>query len=169
MMKPTDFAEDDDDDGDPIALIARYCDAHSWPHEPVSDDEIVTNVQGSWTSYELRAVWRDDDRVLQLLMFPEIKIVDDRRGAMFEALSLINEQLWMGHFEHWAASGMILYRHATLVDDEVGLTLGMVDTLVQSAIDECERFYPVFQFVLWGGKTPAEAIAAALIETRGEA
>jgi hypothetical protein len=41
--------------------------------------------------------------------------------------------------------------------------------LVESAIDECERFYPVFQFVLWGGKTPAEAIAAALIETQGEA
>jgi len=41
--------------------------------------------------------------------------------------------------------------------------------LVESAIDECERFYPVFQFVLWGGKTPAEAMAASLIETHGEA
>jgi len=27
----------------------------------------------------------------------------------------------------------------------------------------------VFQFVLWADKTPAEAIAAALIETQGEA
>jgi hypothetical protein len=41
--------------------------------------------------------------------------------------------------------------------------------LVESAIDECERFYPVFQFVLWGGKTPAEAMAAAMTETQGEA
>ena len=37
------------------------------------------------------------------------------------------------------------------------------------AIEECERFYPVFQFVLWAGKTPQEAISAALIETQGEA
>ena len=32
-----------------------------------------------------------------------------------------------------------------------------------------ERFYPVFQFVLWGGKSPGEAISAALIDTHGEA
>ncbi len=42
-------------------------------------------------------------------------------------------------------------------------------TLIEAAIDECERFYPVFQFVLWADKSPAEAIAAALIETQGEA
>jgi hypothetical protein len=36
-------------------------------------------------------------------------------------------------------------------------------------MEECERFYPVFQFVLWGGKSPAEAISAALIDTAGEA
>jgi len=27
----------------------------------------------------------------------------------------------------------------------------------------------VFQFVLWGGKSPSEAISAALIDTAGEA
>jgi hypothetical protein len=27
----------------------------------------------------------------------------------------------------------------------------------------------VFQFVLWGGKSPGEAISAALIDTHGEA
>ncbi len=169
-MTGHDFTSDEDDDGgEPMDMLARYFDAHGWPNEPVGEDEIVTNVQGSWTSYELRGVWRRDDNVLQLLLFPEIKIVEERRAAVFEALSLINEQLWMGHFEHWASSGMILYRHATLLDSETQLTLDMVETLVQTAIDECERFYPVFQFVLWGGKSASEAIAAALIETRGEA
>ncbi|MGH6959444.1 MAG: YbjN domain-containing protein, partial [Dongiaceae bacterium] len=34
---------------------------------------------------------------------------------------------------------------------------------------ECERFFPAFQFVLWGGKSPEEALAAAMLETVGEA
>ncbi|MEQ1687506.1 MAG: YbjN domain-containing protein [Sphingopyxis sp.] len=165
----TDDFDTDDDGGEPMEVLARYFDAHGWPNEPVGDDEVVTNVQGSWTSYELRCVWRREDAILQILLFPEIKMVEERRNAMFEALSLINEQLWMGHFEHWSASGMILYRHATLLDDDIHLSVDMAGTLVQTAIDECERFYPVFQFVLWGGKSPSEAIAAALIETRGEA
>lgn len=168
-MNSSTYLDDDDDGGEPIDTLARYFDAHSWIHEPVSEDEIVTNVQGSWTSYELRAVWRGEDQVLQILLFPEIKVIEDRRAATLEALSLINEQLWMGHFELWSASGMILYRHATLLGQDGTLPIDMAETLVQTAIDECERFYPVFQFVLWGGKTPAEAIAAALIETRGEA
>ena len=38
-----------------------------------------------------------------------------------------------------------------------------------SPITECERFYPAFQFVLWGGKSPADALAAAMLECVGEA
>ena len=49
------------------------------------------------------------------------------------------------------------------------LSLSGAELLVESAIEECERFYPVFQFVLWGGKSPREALAAALVETHGEA
>ena len=62
----------------------------------------------------------------------------------------------------------LTYRRA---EGEEGSTLRLqqAETLVEAAIEECERFYPVFQFVLWAGKTPQEAIAAALIETQGEA
>jgi hypothetical protein len=49
------------------------------------------------------------------------------------------------------------------------MSLDAAELLVESAIEECERFYPVFQFVLWGGKSPKDALAAALIETHGEA
>jgi hypothetical protein len=34
---------------------------------------------------------------------------------------------------------------------------------------ECERFFPAFQFVVWGGKEPNEALAAAMIDVEGEA
>ena len=90
---------------------------------------------------------------------------------IYETIGLINEQLWLGHFELWAASGLVLFRHAALLEGDEGgaLTLQQAETLVEAAIEECERFYPVFQFVLWAGKTPQEAIAAALIETQGEA
>ena len=110
--------------------------------------------------------------MLQFLAFPDVKVAEDRRAAIHETLALVNEQLWVGHFELWSSSGILLYRNATVVDasdDEATLSLAAAELLVESAIDECERFYPVFQFVLWGGKSPKEAIAAALIETQGEA
>ena len=44
-----------------------------------------------------------------------------------------------------------------------GLSLDQAETLVEAAVDELDRFYPVFQFVLWGGKSPKDAIAAAMV------
>ncbi|TCP36715.1 YbjN domain-containing protein [Sphingomonas sp. BK235] len=163
---------DHDTAGDaPLDMLEAYFLAHGWPCER-NEDEITASIKGSWTEYELRALWREEDGVLQLLAFPDVKVAEQRRAPIYEALALVNEQLWMGHFELWSSSGILLYRNATAIEAEEGeatMALSTAELLVESAIDECERFYPVFQFVLWGGKTPSEAIAAAMVETAGEA
>ena len=167
MLEEADFEADD---AAPIDMLESYYSAHGWSHHR-HDDEIVVTVKGGWAEYELRALWRDDDQVLQFLAFPDIKVADDRRSAIYETIGLVNEQLWIGHFELWSSSGVLLFRHAAMVDgqEEGTMSLAAAELLVESAIDECERFYPVFQFVLSGGKSPKDALAAALIDTQGEA
>ena len=90
------------------------------PHSPFQNrgSAVVARVKGSWTQYELRALWREDDSVLQFLAFPDIRVAEDRRAEVYEAIGLVNEQLWIGHFELWSSSGILLYRHAALVDRE---------------------------------------------------
>ena len=161
--------EDHGDDVAPIDMLESYFSAHGWENERL-DDEVIAQVKGSWTTYELRALWREEDSVLQFLAFPDVRVTDERRAAVYEAIGLINEQLWVGHFELWSSSGILLYRHAAMIEGEGGtLSLASAELMVESAIDECERFYPVFQFVMWGGKTPKEALAAAMTDTQGEA
>ncbi len=159
------------DHASPIDALEGWYDAHGWSSERLGDDEIVATVNGSWGQYELRGVWRDDDRVLQFLAFPDLRVPDGNFAPVYEVLSLINEQLWIGHFELWTSHGSLLFRHATLLDgsDDPGLSLEQAEMLIEAAMQELDRFYPVFQFVLWGGKSPKEAIAAAMVETRGEA
>ncbi|WP_336966498.1 YbjN domain-containing protein [Sphingobium aquiterrae] len=168
-MMDSDEFEHDGQDAAPIDMLATYFDAHGWTIEQVAEDEIAATTRGSWAQYEVRAIWRDEDQVLQLLAMPDIKVPDDKRVAVYEAIGLINEQLWLGHFELWSSSGIVLFRHGALLGQGDTITLDQAQIMVETAIDECERFYPVFQFVLWGGKTPAEALSASLIETRGEA
>ena len=152
-------------------MLEDYFAAHGWEHER-HDDEIIAKVKGSWAEYELRALWREEDSVLQFLAFPTSAWPTTAARAIYETIGLVNEQLWLGHFELWSSAACCLYRHAAMV--EAGRRCRAdarrrPKLLVESAIDECERFYPVFQFVLWGGKSPKEALAAALIETQGEA
>lgn len=163
---------DDEDDGgqSPIDSLESWFEARGWPCERLGEDEVLATAKGAWGDYELRGVWRDDDSVLQFLAFPDIRVGDAPSAALYEAVGMVNEQLWLGHFELWASGGTLLFRHAVLLtgDDPV-LTLTQAETVVEVALDELDRFYPVFQFVLWGGKSPKDALAAAMVDTRGEA
>ena len=155
----------------PIDTLADWYHAQSWPHERIGEEEIVAGAQGAWGQYELRGIWRDDDRVLQFLAFPDITVQATHFSALYETIGLINEQLWLGHFELWSANGAIVFRHATLLEstERPQLDTEMADAVIDAAIGELDRYYPVFQFVMWGGKSPAEALSAAMVETAGEA
>ena len=64
---------------------------------------------------------------------------------------------------------MPIFRHTSLLRGAHGPSVEQLEDLVDIAITECERFYPAFQFVVWGGKPPREAIDAALLDCVGEA
>ena len=157
------------DDAAPVDMLAALFEARGWPHEIVSADEISGEIQGSWTSYQVRAIWRADDNVLQLLCLPDIRVAEAKRRAAYELLALVNEQLWLGHFDVWSQGGMLVYRHGLLLGDEGLLSLTQAQGLIETAVDECDRFYPAFQFVLWGDKTPQDALSSAMVDAAGEA
>jgi hypothetical protein len=50
-----------------------------------------------------------------------------------------------------------------------GPSVEQLEDLVDISVSECERFYPAFQLVVWGGKKAEEAITSAMIEPIGEA
>lgn len=157
------------DDAAPVDMLASLFEARGWPCEFVSEDEIHGEIQGSWASYQLRCIWRSEDHVLQILCLPDIRVPDDKRSAMFEIMALINEQVWLGHFDIWSNGSVLLYRHGLMLGDDGLLSLVQAQTAIEAAVDECDRFYPAFQFLLWGDRSPADALASALIDAAGEA
>ncbi len=168
-MRPRepDFAQDDD--AAPVEMLAALFDARGWLCDIVSDDEMTGEVQGSWAKYQLRAIWRSEDNVLQFLCLPDIRVTDEKRQRAYELLSLVNEQMWLGHFDIWSNGDVLLYRHGAMLGDHGTLSLTQAQALVETAIDECDRFYPAFQFVLWGDKSPRAALDSALVDAAGEA
>ena len=84
-------------------------------------------------------------------------------------IALINEQLWIGHFDLWMQSGLIMFREALILAGGAAATTEQCEALLAAATDACERHYLAFQFVVWAGKSAREAIDAAMFETQGEA
>lgn len=153
----------------PLDMIEELFEANQWSFERDGEDEVTASIPSGWCEYQLRFFWRQSEGVLQVVNMFDLKVPESKRKEIWEALSLINERLWMGHFESWADGDALLYRHATFLDEQATLSSAHTHALVQTAIGECDRFYPVFQFVLWAGKSPAEAVEAAMLDTVGNA
>ena len=158
-----------EDDAAPVEMLSALFEARGWDCEVVSEEEMTGEVQGSWAKYQLRAIWRSADNVLQFLCLPDIRVSDEKKQRAYELLSLVNEQVWLGHFDIWSNGDVLLYRHGALLGDDGMLSLDQAQALVETAIDECDRFYPAFQFVLWGDKSPRDALEAAMVDAVGEA
>ena len=153
----------------PLDLVEELATSNDWPFDRQEDD-LTAAVEGRYCEYQLRFFWREDERVLQIACVFDGRVAEARKPAMYEMLGLINERLWIGHFEMWCEEGLLMFRHATIAEDpHSGVGSEHLATLVETALGECERFYPAFQFVLWAGKSPREAIEASLLDTAGEA
>ena len=157
-----------EEDAAPLDMLMAMFEARGWPCEATAS-EICGEIQGSWTKYQLRGIWRADDGVLQILCLPDVRISKEKLASAQELVSLANEQMWLGHFDIWSNGGVLLYRYGTLLGDDGLLSLSQAQSLVEIAVDECDRFYPAFQFVLWGDRSPADALEAAMVDALGEA
>jgi hypothetical protein len=98
-----------------------------------------------------------------------MKVPKRRRAGLYELLALANERLWLGHFDLAAGDNSPSFRYAVLLRGFSSVGSEQVEDLVDIAVSECERFYPAFQLVVWGGKSAEDAMAAAMIDPIGEA
>jgi hypothetical protein len=64
---------------------------------------------------------------------------------------------------------MPLFRYTVLTRGGRVPGIESLEDLVEIALTECERFYPAFQLVIWGGKLPSEAMASSMIDVAGSA
>jgi hypothetical protein len=99
----------------------------------------------------------------------DMKIPDARRAEVQRLIALINEQLWIGHFDIWMQSGLIMFRQALPLNGGLTATNLQCEAMLAGGVDASERYFPAVQFVVWAGKSAQEAMAAAMFETEGEA
>src|SRR6185437_13341303 len=151
----------------PLDLVEQFVAANEWPFDRRNEEEIAVEVPGKWCDYSLYFAWREDVGAMHFTCAFDMKIQAQRRTQVHELLAVLNERLWLGHFGLWSEEGVPMFRHAVLLRGLNSVGIEQIEDLVDVALSECERFYPAFQFVIWGGKSADEAISASLLDTVG--
>jgi hypothetical protein len=153
----------------PLDIIERIAAHNHWSFDRNEDEEISISVAGSWSEYNIASTWLAEVEALHVACSFDLKVPEARVMEVASLVSLINEQLWIGHFDIWPDDGVIMFRHAILLAGGAELNGDQCQTVLASAVRACERYYQAFQFVVWAGKTGPEAISTVMLETQGRA
>ena len=153
----------------PVDIIERIAAHNRWSFDRDEEDEISISVAGGWSEYNIAFTWLAEVEALHVACAFDLKVPAARLMELASLVSLINEQLWIGHFDIWPNNGVIMFRHAILLGGGAGLNGHQCQTVLSSAVLACERYFQAFQFVAFAGKTGPEALATVMLETQGRA
>ncbi len=152
----------------PLDLAELVIMDRDWVFDRPGDGELIAEASGAWCNYRIWFTWQEDSGGLTLSCALDSKLPKQSVNKVHSLLALVNEKLWLGHFDINSEDGSVVFRHSLLLSEGVGTSAEHLQQLLDIAINECDRFYPAFQSVVWGGKTAQDALAIAMFETIAE-
>lgn len=153
-----------------LDIVEDMLEANGWQHERDDEDDAVQCICPTrWGDMGALFALRRDPDAIHFSVTLDVKPQSGRDGHIARLVMLCNERLWLGHFDYWAEEGVIIFRHALPMLDRDVPSAGEIRSLMAAAVDSCERFVPAFNFLIWAGKSPREAIDAVMFDTLGEA
>ena len=153
----------------PIDVVEDVIYEKKWNFSRSDDCELVADIASNWCQYRLYFTWSELVRAMSFtitfdLKFPQTKII-----KAYELIGLINEKLWIGHFDITNKNGIPAYRHTILSTTDNDFLHKKLEDLVDIAIYECEKYYPSFQQVLFDEIEPSRSLVFTNFEVLGSA
>ena len=153
----------------PIDVVEEVIYSKKWTFSRADDYELVAEIASKWCQYRFYFTWSEQIRAISLTVTFDLKFPHAKMKEAQELLALINEKLWIGHFDITSKNGIPAYRHTVLSFSEDEVLHHQLENLVDIAIYECEKFYPAFQLVLFEDSDPGKALAISTFDTIGVA
>lgn len=154
---------------DPLEALETVADDLALSVERVDQDELHLAIPGMWRDAGFWFTWRPELSTLQMGAPLDLKAPKNRLGEVARLVTLVNERLWIGHFDLWSDDNSIVFRNAAILPANGLLDRVQAESLIKGAREAIDRFLPAFNFLIWGGKSPEEALEASLFETAGNA
>ncbi len=158
-----------EEDIHPIDIVEHLAAHHEWDFDRIADDQIAMAVEGQWRTYSITLAWSPYDETLRLICTFEMEPPAEKLPKLYELLNNVNDQCWAGAFTYWAEQQLMVYRYGLMLAGGNVASAEQIDTMIGAAVMSAERYYPALQLLVWGDRTPEEAIQVAIAEAYGRA
>lgn len=157
-------------DDDPIDVVeAVISNDDRFEVERCSDGDLTFSTRGAWSDVTGAFSWREELPAVLMTVSLDLTAPEHRRAEAARLTAIINEHLWLGHFDLWLDDGAIVFRHSVPMIGRGELAPGEAQALIAAALDAADRFYPAYNHLFERGGSAEDAAKAAIFETIGEA
>ena len=153
----------------PLDILEEIIHANDWSFERHGDRELTIEISGHWCGYRLFFVWQPSVSAVFFSCHFDIRVAEAKRCEVYELIGRANEKLWIGHFDFLSDDWTPIFRHTHSLQGAREASVEPFEDLIDTAIAECERFYPALHLLLWGNQSAEQALAISFLETAGEA
>ena len=153
----------------PIDIVEEVIYQKNWSFSRADDYELVADIASKFCQYRLYFTWSENVRAISFTITFDLKYPQSKLIKAYELIGLINEKLWLGHFDITSKNGIPAFRHTILSNAESDFLHKKLENLVDIAIYECEKYYPSFQQVLFDELDPSESLLFSNFEVLGSA
>ena len=133
----------------PIDIVEDIIYQKKWSFSRSDDYELVADIASKWCQYRLYFSWSENVKAMSFTITFDLKYPQSKLSDAYELIGLINEKLWIGHFDITSKNGIPAFRHTLLSNSDNDFLHKKLEDLVDIAIYECEKYYPSFQQVLF--------------------
>lgn len=153
----------------PIDIVEHLAEHYDWEFDRIADDQIAMAVEGQWRTYSITLAWSGYDETLRMVCTFEMEPPNDKLPTLYQMLNDVNDQCWSGAFTYWKEQKLMVYRYGLVMTGAQSVSPDQINTLINAAVMNAERFYPAFQLAIWGDRSPEEAMQVAIAEAFGRA
>lgn len=158
-----------EDVSNPLDSVEEILCANDWTFDRMTEDELTVQVSGKMGEYKLFFHWQEQYSAMQFVCQFDCDVKRDAMDLASKTMTAINSTLWLGHFDFREGTEIPCFRHTTLFRGQTH-TSGAehLEDLVDIALAECERFYPVFDLLSRGIPANDNDLRLALMQVAGE-
>ncbi|MEX0349027.1 MAG: YbjN domain-containing protein [Paracoccaceae bacterium] len=158
-----------EEDIHPIDIVEHIAEHHDWDFDRIGDDQIAMAVEGQWRTYSITLAWSGYDETLRMVCTFEMEPPEDKVPQLYELINAMNDQCWAGAFTYWGGQKLMVYRYGLVLSGGQVASPEQIDTMINAAVLSAERYYPAIQLMVYGDRSPADAMQVAIAEAYGRA
>ena len=156
-------------DAEPLELVMQFVNQQDWFLHRTKVNELIADVPGRWGQHQLRVEWLESEETLDVSCNLDISFDNIQLSEVTTLTSLLNQNLWLGHFVACERTNSIKIRHKLMLRGAGGASPEQIEDVIEIVLGEAEQAFPTIYQVLNGPYAARDIVNFGMTQSHGHA